>query len=234
MRNIFLMLRQELRDSDIPHQTALRSRIEEVFDLHFEQLGKEMVVSFHLDILLSLLLKHAVGFYGQNIDNHGYVVWFKPCTIHGCNGTLDSRCLGGDCWCKEASVETESRLDWFPTCAWLTWWWAPGCGISVHHRSYQDHREGNLYLRRMTWHWFHFTTMIDWLGYPRQCCKQQHIYGSPSMSSQPSRCSVSSHKMSNSVCELINIWTYSLTSSQLFPTYRQFSLQGHFSSCYKP
>ena len=45
------MLHQELKKSDIPHQTALRAHIEEVLDSHFEQLEKEMVVSHHILII---------------------------------------------------------------------------------------------------------------------------------------------------------------------------------------
>jgi hypothetical protein len=44
LRNIFLMLRRELKDSDIPGRTTIRKRIMEVVDEYLEQLGREMQV----------------------------------------------------------------------------------------------------------------------------------------------------------------------------------------------
>lgn len=45
LRNIFLMLREELRESDIPGRTTIRKRIEEVLDEHLDQLEKDLKVS---------------------------------------------------------------------------------------------------------------------------------------------------------------------------------------------
>ncbi|KAJ6540365.1 hypothetical protein B0H19DRAFT_959772, partial [Mycena capillaripes] len=42
LRNIFLLLRSELRDSDIPHRTKIRKRIIEVWDEHLAHLESEM------------------------------------------------------------------------------------------------------------------------------------------------------------------------------------------------
>ncbi|KAF7347428.1 HAT family dimerization domain-containing protein [Mycena venus] len=42
LRNIFLMLRSELKDSDIPHRTKIRKRIIEVWDEHLAHLESEM------------------------------------------------------------------------------------------------------------------------------------------------------------------------------------------------
>ena len=44
LRNIFLLLRQELKESDIPGRTTLRNRIEKAYDDHMKQLGEEMMV----------------------------------------------------------------------------------------------------------------------------------------------------------------------------------------------
>jgi len=44
LRQIFLMLREELRDSDIPHHLTIRARIIEVWDEHLDDLQKEMKV----------------------------------------------------------------------------------------------------------------------------------------------------------------------------------------------
>jgi hypothetical protein len=44
LREIFLMLRKELRESDIPGRTTIRKRINEVLDEYFEKLQGEMEV----------------------------------------------------------------------------------------------------------------------------------------------------------------------------------------------
>ncbi|KAJ7030540.1 hypothetical protein C8F04DRAFT_961485, partial [Mycena alexandri] len=46
LRAIFLMLRAELKDSDIPHRTKIRKRIIEVWDEHLNTLQREMGVYF--------------------------------------------------------------------------------------------------------------------------------------------------------------------------------------------
>lgn len=48
LRNIFLMLRAELKDSDIPHHTTIRARVKEVVAEHLEQLEADMKVSQYL------------------------------------------------------------------------------------------------------------------------------------------------------------------------------------------
>ncbi|KAF7328561.1 HAT family dimerization domain-containing protein [Mycena venus] len=45
LRNIFLMLRSELKDSDIPHRTKIRKRIIEVWDEHLAHLESEMATA---------------------------------------------------------------------------------------------------------------------------------------------------------------------------------------------
>lgn len=39
------MLRKELKDADIPHQTTIRKRVEEVLSKHLDQLERQMAVS---------------------------------------------------------------------------------------------------------------------------------------------------------------------------------------------
>jgi len=39
-----LLLRQELKESDIPGRTTIRNRIEKAYDDHMKQLGEEMMV----------------------------------------------------------------------------------------------------------------------------------------------------------------------------------------------
>ena len=47
LRQIFLMLRKELRESDIPGRTTIRKRIEEVYEEHLEKLRGEMEVRLY-------------------------------------------------------------------------------------------------------------------------------------------------------------------------------------------
>lgn len=44
LRKVFLLLRKELRDSDIPHHTTIRTRVDEVLQEHLASLEKEMAV----------------------------------------------------------------------------------------------------------------------------------------------------------------------------------------------
>lgn len=52
LRAIFLLLRKELKESDIPGRTTIRKRVEEVLAEHLVQLGEEMkVCNFHSSII---------------------------------------------------------------------------------------------------------------------------------------------------------------------------------------
>ncbi|KAJ6582876.1 hypothetical protein DFH09DRAFT_277755 [Mycena vulgaris] len=57
LRPIFLMLRDELKDSDIPHRTTIGKRILEVWDEHLDRLEREM----------------ELGCYRQNLVDNGYM-----------------------------------------------------------------------------------------------------------------------------------------------------------------
>jgi hypothetical protein len=46
LRAIFLMLREDLKDSDIPHRTTIRNRIMEIWDEHLDMLQDQMKVNF--------------------------------------------------------------------------------------------------------------------------------------------------------------------------------------------
>jgi hypothetical protein len=50
LRAIFLMLRQELKDSDIPHRSTVRARILELWDEHLDGLETEMAVCYNYDL----------------------------------------------------------------------------------------------------------------------------------------------------------------------------------------
>ena len=44
LRKIFLLLRQELKESDIPGRTTIRNRIEKAYEDYLKQLEEEMAV----------------------------------------------------------------------------------------------------------------------------------------------------------------------------------------------
>jgi hypothetical protein len=45
LRKIFLLLREELKESDIPSRSTMRNRIEEAYEEHMKQLQEEMEVT---------------------------------------------------------------------------------------------------------------------------------------------------------------------------------------------
>jgi hypothetical protein len=45
LRKIFLLLRKELQESDIPSHTTIRTCIEQAYEEHMKQLEEEMAVS---------------------------------------------------------------------------------------------------------------------------------------------------------------------------------------------
>ena len=45
------MLREELKDSDIPHRTTIRKRIMEIWDEHLDILQDQMKVNFNWDLV---------------------------------------------------------------------------------------------------------------------------------------------------------------------------------------
>ena len=45
LKKIFLLLREELKESDIPSRTTMRNRIEQVYDEYMKELEGEMAVN---------------------------------------------------------------------------------------------------------------------------------------------------------------------------------------------
>ena len=45
LRKIFLLLHKELKESDIPSHSTMRTRIEQAYDEHMKQLEEEMAVN---------------------------------------------------------------------------------------------------------------------------------------------------------------------------------------------
>jgi hypothetical protein len=54
LRAIFLMLREGLRDSDIPHRTTIRNRVLEMWTEHLKTLELEMKVKYFPDNFTSI------------------------------------------------------------------------------------------------------------------------------------------------------------------------------------
>ncbi len=55
LRSIFLMLRPELHNRDIPHRTKIRKHIMNTWDSHKQDLGKRMKVRYHSLCYFNLL-----------------------------------------------------------------------------------------------------------------------------------------------------------------------------------
>ena len=48
LRKIFLLLREELKESDIPSRSTMRNRIDQVYEKHMKQLEEDMTVTMVL------------------------------------------------------------------------------------------------------------------------------------------------------------------------------------------
>lgn len=57
LRAIFLMLRQDLKDSDIPHRTTLWTQITEIWKEQLELLESEMEVSPSFFLIATLIIR---------------------------------------------------------------------------------------------------------------------------------------------------------------------------------
>lgn len=55
LRSIFLMLRDDLEDRDIPKRTTLSRRLDEVFEEHLVQLEQDITVTFTYNIFNNIL-----------------------------------------------------------------------------------------------------------------------------------------------------------------------------------
>ena len=56
LRKIFLLLRQELKESDIPGRTMIRSRIEKAYEDYLKQLEEEMAVCILFSLVIEILI----------------------------------------------------------------------------------------------------------------------------------------------------------------------------------
>lgn len=74
LRAIFLMLREELKDEDIPHRTTLRNRILEAWDEYVLSLGKQMKASSYPSNPRAYIDGKSSESSRLDIFYHGYVV----------------------------------------------------------------------------------------------------------------------------------------------------------------
>jgi hypothetical protein len=68
------MLREELRESDIPGRTTIHKRIEETLQEHLDQLSRDMQVSAAATYFLDNLINGGTAFLGENFIHNGHVV----------------------------------------------------------------------------------------------------------------------------------------------------------------
>ena len=95
LHNIFLMLRAELKESDIPHCTTIRTCVEEVVEEHLKQLQADMEVSQSF-LFRTNQLNFSSDVHGFDFGNNGSLDNSESHTIHGGNHTLDPGDLQGD------------------------------------------------------------------------------------------------------------------------------------------
>jgi hypothetical protein len=74
-----MVLREELRDNDIPHRTTIRNRVLEVWDEYLDQLTKEMQVCLRAvsSFYQTSLLSYDVGIFRKDLIYNGHVVRSK-------------------------------------------------------------------------------------------------------------------------------------------------------------
>lgn len=72
LRAIFLMLREDLKDEDIPHRTTIRARILQVWGDHLDTISEELVVRFNISTFL-LSIDCYLEIHRKNILYHGHV-----------------------------------------------------------------------------------------------------------------------------------------------------------------
>ncbi|KAF9537664.1 hypothetical protein CPC08DRAFT_597493, partial [Agrocybe pediades] len=66
LRRVFMLLRKDLKESDIPHRTAIRNHIKEIWDDYILSLGQEIRVPF-LYILDRITITSKIGWV--TLDN---------------------------------------------------------------------------------------------------------------------------------------------------------------------
>lgn len=83
------MLREELKDEDIPHRTQVRTRILEIWDEHLDRLADEMKVKLSTLFSCSVSNSDFLEITWENLIHNGYVVRYKSVPFHGSDGALD-------------------------------------------------------------------------------------------------------------------------------------------------
>ena len=176
LRRIFLMLWEELRDSDIPHHSKMRDRIMEVFMEHIETLKSDMEVHSHYSWAHNTYIIVYLESIREDFIHNGYVVWPKSLPFHGGNSTLD---WNNTCWDTPGPpthFKALCRLDWIPARSRSSYRWAPCFCIHAHSWAPWNFAEGMCMS-------YHDNTILTWIplldrvGKIRQRFEQRYIYG---------------------------------------------------------
>lgn len=83
-----MMLREDLKKSDIPGHTTMQTRIHELLDNHLSLLEWALRVC-SVDILLNVANSTTIEIGLQNLIHYGYLDRFTAVAILGNNCTLD-------------------------------------------------------------------------------------------------------------------------------------------------
>jgi hypothetical protein len=68
LRKIFLLLREELKESDIPSRTTIRKRVEQAYEKHMEQLEVDLAVFSSLYISFNMLTISNRNLWGKYLS----------------------------------------------------------------------------------------------------------------------------------------------------------------------
>jgi hypothetical protein len=92
LRSIFLMLREELQDSDIPHRATIRRRIMQLWEEQLNRVADEMAVcsQYRTRTLPLLILVLTSGCSRKNLIYHRYMDRKQFDPLYGRHRTLDS------------------------------------------------------------------------------------------------------------------------------------------------
>lgn len=167
LRNIFLLLRQELRDEDIPHRTALRERIGVVFEEHLQQLERDMKVSY---LSYAMNLTYTVTeVCGENLDHHRHLDGSEPGSVSGSHSALDSDGDEADASWDAGHPRASHRPYRFPPCSHASHWRALSAGSCLCIRSYCNSAEGKYPSCTLDHSMLTNPEHVDWLDYDGQC-----------------------------------------------------------------
>lgn len=69
-----MLLRSELKDSDIPHRTTIRNHVKDVWDSHMAGLETELQVNYLINYFTHYFQQLSAECFGTNLRDNRYVV----------------------------------------------------------------------------------------------------------------------------------------------------------------